>query len=126
MLPLTDFTILAAIYLVIEVIGLLLAADAVMRSRSSQGAVAWLFSLAAMPVIARRRGPARPRCPRCPPPRRARGKGGLARRGEPGGTCERGTPWHLPQTAQPALDEVVLGEEHGGVGDVPRMPFPLD
>jgi cardiolipin synthase len=50
--PLTDFTILAAIYLVIEVIGLLLAADAVMRSRSSQGAIAWLFSLAAMPVIA--------------------------------------------------------------------------
>ena len=50
--PLTDFTIMAAIYLVIEVIGLLLAADAVMRSRSSQGAIAWLFSLAAMPVIA--------------------------------------------------------------------------
>ena len=50
--PFTDFTILAAIYFVIELIGLLLAADAVMRSRSSQGAIAWLFSLAAMPIIA--------------------------------------------------------------------------
>ena len=49
---LPDFTILAAGYFVIELIGLLLAADAVMRSRSSQGAIAWLFSLVAMPVIA--------------------------------------------------------------------------
>jgi len=50
--PLSDFTILAAGYFVIELIGLLLAADAVMRSRSSQGAIAWFFSLAAMPIIA--------------------------------------------------------------------------
>ena len=49
---LSDPTILAAGYFIIEVIGLLLAADAVMRSRSSQGAIAWLFSLAAMPIIA--------------------------------------------------------------------------
>ena len=52
MTHLSDFTILAAGYFVIELIGLLLAADAVMRSRSSQGAIAWLFSLAAMPIIA--------------------------------------------------------------------------
>lgn len=49
---LSDFTILAAGYFIIEIIGLLLAADAVMRSRSSQGAIAWLFSLVAMPIIA--------------------------------------------------------------------------
>lgn len=48
---LSDFTILAAGYFVIEIIGLLLALDAVMRSRSSQGAIAWLFSLVAMPII---------------------------------------------------------------------------
>ena len=47
----TDLAILAAGYFIIEVIGLLLAADAVMRSRSSQGAIAWLFSLVIMPVI---------------------------------------------------------------------------
>ena len=52
MIYLSDFTILAAGYFVIELIGLLLAADAVMRSRSSQGAIAWLFSLAGMPIIA--------------------------------------------------------------------------
>ncbi len=49
---LSQLTLLAAGYFVIEVIGLLLAADAVMRSRSSQGAIAWFFSLVAMPVIA--------------------------------------------------------------------------
>lgn len=48
---LSDLTLFAAVYFLIEVIGLLLAADAVMRTRSSQGAIAWLFSLVAMPVI---------------------------------------------------------------------------
>ena len=52
MISLSEFTILAAGYFIIEIIGLLLALDAVMRSRSSQGAIAWLFSLLAMPVIA--------------------------------------------------------------------------
>ena len=46
-----DLTLAAAFYAVVEIIGILLAVDAVMRPRSSQAAIAWSIALVALPVI---------------------------------------------------------------------------
>lgn len=46
-----DLTLFAAALALIELIGILLAVDAVMRPRSSQAAIAWSISLVALPVI---------------------------------------------------------------------------
>jgi cardiolipin synthase len=51
MFDLPDFTLAAIALAVAEIIGVLLAVDAVMRRRSSQGAIAWSVALVAMPVI---------------------------------------------------------------------------
>jgi len=51
MFDLQDLTVTAAVLVVAEVIGLLLAVDAVMQRRSSQGAIAWCVALVAMPII---------------------------------------------------------------------------
>jgi cardiolipin synthase len=51
MFDLQDLTVAAAVLAVAEVIGLGLAVDAVMRRRSSQGAIAWCVALVAMPII---------------------------------------------------------------------------
>ena len=51
MFDLQDLTVATAVLVVAEVIGLLLAVDAVMRRRSSQGAIAWCVALVAMPII---------------------------------------------------------------------------
>jgi cardiolipin synthase len=46
-----DFTIVAAVLAVVEIIGILLAVDAVMRPRSSQAAIAWSIALITLPVV---------------------------------------------------------------------------
>ncbi len=46
-----DLTLAAAVYAVVEIIGILLAVDAVMRPRSSQAAVAWSIALIALPIV---------------------------------------------------------------------------
>ncbi len=51
MFDLQDLTVAAAVLVVAEVIGLLLAVDAVMRRRSSQGSIAWCVALVAMPIV---------------------------------------------------------------------------
>jgi len=51
MFDLQNLTVAAAVLAVAEVIGLLLAVDAVMRRRSSQGAIAWCVGLVAMPIL---------------------------------------------------------------------------
>lgn len=45
-----DLTVFTAIYAVIEICGILLAADAVMRPRSSQAAIAWSIALVTLPI----------------------------------------------------------------------------
>ncbi len=47
-----DLTLAAVVLASAEIGGLLLAVDAVMRRRSSQGAIAWAVGLVAMPVLA--------------------------------------------------------------------------
>jgi cardiolipin synthase len=44
-------TLAAAVLAMVEIIGILLAVDAVMRPRSSQAAIAWSIALIALPVI---------------------------------------------------------------------------
>ncbi len=51
MLDFYDLTLAAAVLAVIEVIGILLAVDAVMRPRSSQAAIAWSIALITLPII---------------------------------------------------------------------------
>lgn len=46
-----DLTLVAAVLAVVEIIGILLAVDAVMRSRSSQAAIAWCIALITLPVV---------------------------------------------------------------------------
>lgn len=46
-----DLTLVAAVFAVIEIIGLVLAVDAVMRPRSSQAAIAWSIALITLPVV---------------------------------------------------------------------------
>ena len=46
-----DLTLVAAVLAVVEIIGLLLAVDAVMRPRSSQAAIAWSIALVTLPII---------------------------------------------------------------------------
>ena len=46
-----DLTLVAAVFAVIEIIGLLFAVDAVMRPRSSQAAIAWSIALITLPVV---------------------------------------------------------------------------
>jgi cardiolipin synthase len=51
MIDFYDLTIFAAVLVVVEIIGILLAVDAVMRPRSSQAAIAWSIALIALPFI---------------------------------------------------------------------------
>ena len=51
MFDIENLTLAAIVLVVAEIIGVLLAVDAVMRRRSSQGAVAWSVALVAMPVV---------------------------------------------------------------------------
>ena len=51
MLDFYDLTLVAAALAIAEIMGLLLAVDAVMRPRSSQAAIAWSIALIALPVI---------------------------------------------------------------------------
>jgi cardiolipin synthase len=51
MLNFYDLTLVAAVLAVVEIIGILLAVDAVMRPRSSQAAIAWSIALIALPVV---------------------------------------------------------------------------
>jgi cardiolipin synthase len=46
-----NLTLAAAVLAVVEIMGILLAVDAVMRPRSSQAAIAWSIALIALPVI---------------------------------------------------------------------------
>ena len=46
-----DLTLVAAVLAVVEIIGVLLAVDAVMRPRSSQAAIAWSIALVTLPVV---------------------------------------------------------------------------
>ncbi len=46
-----DLTLIAAVLAVVEIIGILLAVDAVMRPRSSQAAIAWSIALVTLPVV---------------------------------------------------------------------------
>lgn len=48
---LRDLTIVGAVLLVAEIIGILLAVHAVMQPRSSQGAIAWFIALITLPVV---------------------------------------------------------------------------
>ena len=50
MLDLQDLTIIGAVLLVAEILGILLAIHAVMQPRSSQGATAWAIALISAPV----------------------------------------------------------------------------
>ncbi len=52
MLDLKDLTLIGLLLLVAEVFGVLLAARAIMRARSSQAAIAWSLSLIMMPLVA--------------------------------------------------------------------------
>ena len=51
MVDLQDLTIIGAVLLVAEILGILLAIHAVMQPRSSQGAIAWFIALIALPVV---------------------------------------------------------------------------
>jgi cardiolipin synthase len=51
MIDFYDLTIFAAALAVLELIGILLAVDAVMRPRSSQAAIAWSIALISLPII---------------------------------------------------------------------------
>ena len=51
MFDLQYLTVTAAVLAVAELVGVLLAVDAVMRRRSSQGAIAWCVALVAMPIV---------------------------------------------------------------------------
>lgn len=51
MLDLQDLTIVGAVLLFAEVLGVLLAIHAVMQPRSSQGAIAWFIALITLPVV---------------------------------------------------------------------------
>ncbi len=51
MIEVQGLTLLTAVLLSIELIGICFAVDAVMRRRSSQGAIAWAIGLVAMPPI---------------------------------------------------------------------------
>ena len=53
MFDIESLTLAAIALAVAEIIGVLLAVDAVMRRRSSQGAVAWSVALVAMPGMFR-------------------------------------------------------------------------
>jgi len=46
-----NLTLAAAVLAIIEILGILLAVDAVMRPRSSQAAIAWSIALIALPVV---------------------------------------------------------------------------
>ena len=46
-----DITLVAAVLAVVEIVGLLLVVDAVMRTRSSQAAIAWSIALITLPVV---------------------------------------------------------------------------
>ena len=46
-----DLTLIAAVLAVVEIIGILLAVDALMRPRSSQAAIAWSIALITLPVV---------------------------------------------------------------------------
>ena len=46
-----DLTIVGAVLLVAEIIGILLAIHAVMQPRSSQGSIAWFIALITLPVV---------------------------------------------------------------------------
>ncbi len=51
MIDLYDVTLVAVVLAVVELIGILLAVDAVMRPRSSQAAIAWSIALVALPFV---------------------------------------------------------------------------
>ena len=51
MIDLYDLTLVAVVLAVVEIIGILLAVDAVMRPRSSQAAIAWSIALVTLPVV---------------------------------------------------------------------------
>jgi cardiolipin synthase len=51
MIDFYDLTLVAAVLAVVEIIGILLAVDAVMRPRSSQAAIAWSIALIMLPVV---------------------------------------------------------------------------
>jgi cardiolipin synthase len=51
MFDLQNLTVTAAVLVLFEVAGVLLTFDAVMRRRSSQGAIAWCVGLVAMPIV---------------------------------------------------------------------------
>ena len=51
MVDLYGFTVAAAVLLTLEIIGILLAVDAVMRPRSSQAAIAWAIALVTIPIV---------------------------------------------------------------------------
>jgi len=51
MLDLQHLTIIGAVLLVAEILGILLAIHAVMQPRSSQGAIAWFIALITLPVV---------------------------------------------------------------------------
>jgi cardiolipin synthase len=48
---LTNVTVATVVFAIAEIIGVVLAVDAVMRRRSSQGAIAWCVGLVAMPLV---------------------------------------------------------------------------
>jgi cardiolipin synthase len=51
MFDLYDLTVATVVLVLAEAVGLLLAVDAVMQGRSSQGAIAWCVALVAMPFV---------------------------------------------------------------------------
>ena len=51
MLDLEDLTIIGAILVFAEILGILLALNVVMQPRSSQGTIAWFIALIALPVV---------------------------------------------------------------------------
>ena len=46
-----DITVIVVVLAVVELGGIILAVDAVMRPRSSQAAIAWSVSLISLPII---------------------------------------------------------------------------
>ncbi|MFZ1954098.1 MAG: cardiolipin synthase [Desulfobacterales bacterium] len=51
MIDFYNLTLVATVLAVVEIIGILLAVDAVMRPRSSQAAIAWSIALVTLPVV---------------------------------------------------------------------------
>ena len=51
MLDLQELTIIGIVLVVVELLGIMLAINAVMQPRSSQGAIAWFIALIALPVV---------------------------------------------------------------------------